>query len=91
MTQGVFPQRAGLAWDDPAPVETDPYRAFETAVRAARAGSHERKLDASVAKAFEAFAEALAKAVDLARVQQREIAALKATRPLIHRRERKPS
>ena len=67
----------GLAWEEPAPVETDPYRAFEAAVREARAASHERKLEAPVAKAFAAFADALAKAIDLARVQQREIAALR--------------
>ncbi len=74
---GAFSARPGLDWEPPAPAETDPYRAFETAVRVARAASHERKLEAPVARAFAAVADALAKAIDLARVQQREIEALK--------------
>lgn len=67
-----------LAWEDPV-LEADPYRAFETAVRTARAVSHERKLEVYVARAFAVFADALGASVDLARVQAREIETLKAT------------
>ena len=74
---GAYSARPGLDWEDPKPAETDPYRAFEAAARAARAASHERKLDPPVAKAFAAVTDALGKAVDVLRVQQREIAALK--------------
>ena len=68
---------SALAWEDKPPAEADPYRALETACRAARAASHERKLDPPVAKALAAVAEALSAAVDVIRVQQRELAALK--------------
>ncbi len=67
---------AVVAYVDP-PMPLDPVRAFEDAVRVARAASHERKLDAPVAKAFRAYDDVLAALVDLVRGKDREAAELR--------------
>ena len=66
---GAYPARPGLDWE-PTP-DPDPCRAFETALRVARAATHERKLDPPVAKAFAAIVDALDAVRDALRVQQR--------------------
>jgi hypothetical protein len=65
-----------IDWESPR-LETDPYRALEEAVRVARASSHSRKLEAAQQAAFNGFADAFVKVVNLARAQRREIEALK--------------
>ena len=72
---GAFSPRSGLDIEPPKPIDPDPYRAFESALRAARAATHERKVDPPIAKALAAIADALDKAKVLFRAQQREIAA----------------
>ncbi len=67
---------AVVAYVDP-PTPADPVRALEEAVRVARASSHERRLDAPVAKAFRAYDEALSALIDLVRVKDREAAELR--------------
>lgn len=67
---------AVVAYVDP-PVPLDPVRALEDAVRVARAASHERKLESSVARAFRAYDDVLSALVDLVRGKDRETAELR--------------
>ncbi len=56
---------------------TDPVRAFEEAVRIARATSHSRRLDTAVQAALQALVAVAEAQVDLVRVRDREIAELR--------------
>lgn len=67
---------AVVAYVDPPP-PADPVRAVEEAVRVARAASHERRLEPPVARAFQAYDDALAAMIDLVRVRDREAAELR--------------
>jgi len=64
----------------------DPARALEEAVRA-RASSHSRRLDTAVQSALNAFAAALAKVVDHARVRDAELADARARIAALEARE----
>ena len=61
---------------DAKPAEMDPLRAFEIALREARAATHERKLEAPVARAFASIIEALDKARDAFRAHERRAKAI---------------
>ena len=75
---GAYSPRPGLELPEPGRAEppTDPFREFEAALRLARAATHERKLDAPIAKAFAAIVDALDKAKDAFREQDRRIRAV---------------
>ena len=62
---GAYSPRPGLELPEPAASDhADPFRAFEAALRVARAATHERKLDPPTARAFAAFIEAADAAKD---------------------------
>ncbi len=64
--------------EDRLGVKSDALRAFEEALRVARAATHERKLERPIAEAFRAMIGALHAGADILRTHERALAELRA-------------